>query len=645
MKSGKRIRARTRRIRFKATSLMAGVAVVTAWLIAGTAPAASAASTCTLSTDPTISYTVNLCIDAPPAGTVTGSTTVTASATVTPIATAPASSVREMVFTLDGNDLLWDYQAPYTWTLDSTRWMDGTYTLAVSAIMRDGYTTGVTSESVTFSNGITTPPVNSNTFTPTAGTQPPSGQNLVVAAAGDGASGQTGEASTVNVISLWHPNLFLYLGDVYENGRPMEFNNWYGLPGTGGTYGQFYSITDPTIGNHEYVGSDISGYEWYWNNVPHYYSYDAGGWHFVSLDNITKFIGTSDTNLNYTKEIAWLQNDLNNNKQACTIAYYHEPLFNVGKEGSAKHTSGIWKILASHHVAIVLNGHDHDYQRWKPLDGNGNPSPTGVTEFIVGTGGHGHQSAVTTDSRLVTSDFTDLGALKLTLGPTGADYQFVNTLGTTVDSGTVACNQPSTTTLTQSVSRVRYGNESSDQLSVQVSPGTPAGTVAVTAASSTGRRLNVCTITLAAGNGSCYLGARRLRAGKYKVTASYGGNPPLLPSTSAAKALTVTKAKTTTSLRLSTARIRRRHQHRERFTVHVSPQYAGLVHGKVTVRAITSRGRRIKVCVITLKAGSGSCRLKAGQLRVGRYHIVARYRGSANYAASSSVRKALRITR
>ena len=84
----------------------------------------------------------------------------------------------------------------------------------------------------------------------------------------------------VNLISSWNPNLFLYLGDVYENGRPMEFDNWYGKPGAAGTYGQFHSITDPAIGNHEYVGSDISGYEWYWNNVPHYYSYDAGGWHF-----------------------------------------------------------------------------------------------------------------------------------------------------------------------------------------------------------------------------------------------------------------------------------------------------------------------------------------------------------------------------
>ena len=261
----------------------------------------------------------------------------------------------------------------------------------------------------------------------------------MVAAAGDGASGQTSESDVVNLISSWNPNLFLYLGDVYENGRAMEFDNWYGKPSTAGTYGQFYPISDPAIGNHEYVGSDISGYEWYWNNVPHYYSYDAGGWHFVSLDNISKFIGSSPSNANYKAETNWLNSDLNKNKLACTIVYYHEPMFNVGPEGTATNTAGIWQILAQHHVTIALNGHDHDYQRWVPLDASGNPSATGVTEFVSGPAGHGHQNQVNTDSRLAASDFTHYGALRLALGSAGASYQFITTSGTTVDSGSIPC--------------------------------------------------------------------------------------------------------------------------------------------------------------------------------------------------------------
>jgi len=400
------------------------------------APQAAASGTCATSSPLSSAYSVTLCITAPGAGaTVTGSTTV--SSTVSVSGTNPG--VRELVFTLNGSALLWDFQSPYTWQLDSTRWVDGTYPLQVYAIMRDGFNTSQTTESLTFSNGISTPPVNNNTFTPTGGTSPAPGQPLVVGAVGDGASGETNEGNVAKLIASWNPNLFLYLGDVYENGRPMEFNNWYGNPGTANTYGQFYSITDPAVGNHEYVGSDLGGYKWYWNNVPHYYSFSAGGWHFVSLDNISKFIGSSPSNANYKAETTWLNNDLASNRLGCTIVYYHEPEFNVGPEGTATNTAGIWQILAKNHVTLVLNGHDHDYQRWVPLDGSGSPSANGVTEFVAGSGGHGHQKQVSTDSRLAASDFTDFGALRLTLGSSGAEYQFVTTGGKTTDSGSIPC--------------------------------------------------------------------------------------------------------------------------------------------------------------------------------------------------------------
>jgi chitodextrinase len=423
-----------RQRRFWAVAALACCAAVVA--VSGAGTVASAAATCNVSSPAGNAYRVTLCISEPAAGaTITGSTPATSTVSVT--GTNPG--VRELVFTLSGEPLIWDFQSPYTFSLDSTRWVDGTYSLQVYAIMRDGFNTAQTTMQLTFSNGISTPPANTSTFTPATGSAPAPGQPFVVAAAGDGGSGQTSESDVVNLISSWNPNLFLYLGDVYENGRAMEFDNWYGKPGTAGTYGQFYPISDPAIGNHEYVGSDIGGYEWYWNNVPHYYSYDAGGWHFVSLDNISKYIGSSPSNANYKAETNWLNSDLSKNKLACTIVYYHEPMFNVGPEGSATNTAGIWQILAQHHVTVVLNGHDHDYQRWVPLDASGNPDPAGVTEFVSGAGGHGHQKQVSTDSRLAASDFTDFGALRLALGSSGASYQFVTTSGTTVDSGSLPC--------------------------------------------------------------------------------------------------------------------------------------------------------------------------------------------------------------
>ena len=137
------------------------VAALIIWSVMSGAPGstpAAAASTCNTSGPSGNAYTVTLCITAPDAGsTLTGSTTVSSTVSVT--GTNPG--VQELVYTLNGSeDLLWDFQAPYTWVLDSTRWLDGNYSLQVDAIMRDGFTTPQTTESLTFSNGITSPPVN-----------------------------------------------------------------------------------------------------------------------------------------------------------------------------------------------------------------------------------------------------------------------------------------------------------------------------------------------------------------------------------------------------------------------------------------------------------------------------------------------------
>ena len=89
-------------------------------------------------------------------------------------------------------------------------------------------------------------------------------------------------------------------------------------------------------------------------------------------------------------------------------------------------------------MPLVLNGHDHTYQRWTPLDASGNPNPSGITEIVTGTGGHALGNFVTTDSRVVASA-TQFGATKLTLNPAGATYQFETTGGQTLDSGSLQC--------------------------------------------------------------------------------------------------------------------------------------------------------------------------------------------------------------
>jgi hypothetical protein len=396
-------------------------------------PVAVQAGSCASSSPASGAYTANVCFSSPVSGsTLTGNVTVTATISLSP---HPKGGVQDLEFFLDGTYLLSAFSRPYTFILPTTNWLDGSHTLSVDAQMHDNFTTQQGSLPVIFNNGVTSLAANASQFQPSTGTTPANGAPFVVAAGGDGASGEAAATRVTNLIASLNPNLFLYLGDVYQNGSPAEFLNWYG---TTSNFGQFRSITDPTIGNHEYLTPSAAGYFNYWDNIPSYYSFNTGGWHFISLNSNLSKIGNAGQSAQYQ----WLQQDLSANQNSCTIVYYHHPLFNIGPEGSTTAMSNIWSLLAQYGVTIVLNGHDHDYQRWVPLDGNGQPSPNGVTEFVVGSAGHGIQKIVNTDSRVAYSNDTApaaFGVLLLQLSQGNASFSYQSTDGSTLDSGIIPC--------------------------------------------------------------------------------------------------------------------------------------------------------------------------------------------------------------
>jgi hypothetical protein len=395
-----------------------------------------AAGTPPCTTTTTSTFSVQVCLTQPsPGSTVSGWVTVSGTATVL----SGSLRVVRMEFTLDGDHVLTDFQSPYIFSLPTTQWVDGSHSLAVAGIMSDSGSTNsnTASESLTFSNGITVVPPNTNSPTITSGTTPAPGANLVVAAVGDGAGGDLNTTLVANMINTWSPNLFLYLGDVYEKGSYTEFSNWYD-----GTFGAFRSITDPVIGNHEYGTRKAAGYYWYWNNEPNYYSFDAGGWHFIALNSTSQFQA-----INWNAQLAWLQSDLAAHAGACIVAFWHHPLYNIGPEDASLRVQDFWTPLVNARATLVLNGHDHDYQRWLALDANGNPAAGGLTEIVAGTGGHSAQYFIKTDPRVAASKNGVFGALQLSLSPSAAQFKYYTVSGTVsnptttvFDSGTVPCN-------------------------------------------------------------------------------------------------------------------------------------------------------------------------------------------------------------
>jgi len=377
-------------------------------------------------------YSVSLCIDQPAAAQVlSGEAVVSASTSVT----GSDPGIRRMVFYLDGAYIATDFQAPYTFNLPTDQWVDGGHTLEVEALMRDNFTTARTAVAVQFSNGISTPPLNTNTWTPKSGTTPAPGEPFVLVATGDGGSGESSSDDVANLAVSMNPNMFMFLGDVYEKGSYTEFQNWYGKRDTA-LFGLLWDVSNPIVGNHEYENGVASGYLNYWDNIPDYYAVDAGGWRFIALNS----------NLNETDpgtpQYAFLEQQLASSP-ACTLVYFHHPVYSVGPQGDTARMAAMWQLMAQSGVDIVLTGHDHSYQRWVPLDGAGNPSGSGITQFVAGGGGHGIQGFVRTDTRLAVGIDTPpqgFGALRLELTPVAASFAYVNTSGATLDSGTVTCS-------------------------------------------------------------------------------------------------------------------------------------------------------------------------------------------------------------
>jgi hypothetical protein len=196
----------------------------------------------------------------------------------------------------------------------------------------------------------------------------------------------------------------------------------------------------------------------------------------------------------------------------------------------------------------------------------------------------------------------------------------------------------SNTALKLSATKVTYGHESRERLSVSLAskhPGTrPTGRVTIGE-----RGASLCVITLSSGRGSCTLARGRLNKGIYHLTATYEGNRDLTVSTSAEKTLIVVKATTKITFKLSAKRITYGFEQAERLSVKVAPEYSGrMPTGTVTVKTPTRT-----LCRIRLSFGKGSCRLSAKRLKVGSYRLVATYKGSTNFKVSRSAKKALTI--
>ena len=247
----------------------------------------------------------------------------------------------------------------------------------------------------------------------------------VVWALGDGPDGDSDSKEVAEMVAATTFDRLLYLGDVYDNGTREEFRDRYDP-----LYGKVAAKTAPTPGNHEWP-LHAEGYDPYWRRVrgrdqPEYYAFSLGGWRIISLNSQNQLEKDSP-------QLEWLRAQLRHGRGTCRIAFWHRPRYSAGeRHGDEPEVEELWRALRGK-VSIVINGHEHDMQRLKPIDG--------ITVFISGAGGKGLYPVDESDPRLAFSNDEDFGALRLELTPGRAKFAFVDEDGRKLDSGNLRCRR------------------------------------------------------------------------------------------------------------------------------------------------------------------------------------------------------------
>ena len=269
----------------------------------------------------------------------------------------------------------------------------------------------------------------------------PSPSPVVLIGTGDIATcGHDYDEQTAALVARNEGIVFTLGDNAYDRGSKAEFRDCYDP-----SWGRVKDRTElPVAGNHDWGTPNAAGYRAYFGKVatPNgetWYSRDIGAWHVIVLDaNCTMLAGGCRPG---SPQLRWLRQDLAASDAKCTLAMWHQPRFSSGEHGDDTAVAPFWDALYAGGADLILNGHDHDYERFAPQNPEGDrDKANGITEIVVGTGGGEMRGMGRTVPNSIVRQGRLLGVVQLTLAADGWSTKFLSTDGSFTDESTGTCH-------------------------------------------------------------------------------------------------------------------------------------------------------------------------------------------------------------
>ena len=174
-----------------------------------------------------------------------------------------------------------------------------------------------------------------------------------------------------------------------------------------------------SIGNHDNPNERL------------YKPFNMGGERFYSFkkDNATFF--ALDSSYMDSSQLDWLERQLQISNSQWKICFLHHPLYSDGRfHGSDLDLRAVLKpLFEKYGVNLVLSGHDHVYERIKPVDG--------IYYFVLGNSGELRYHNLKSSPDMAAGFDTDRSFMLVEIAGDKCYFQAISRTGQVVDSGAI----------------------------------------------------------------------------------------------------------------------------------------------------------------------------------------------------------------